>query len=63
MTQDEQLRSEHSAWEEALKKYTKDYEMAVKYDDYGAREHSEEMIKYSQRRIDELEQKMTRKGA
>lgn len=54
-----------AVWKEAKTSYEIAYNNAVTYDDRGARDFAEEMIRYSQKRIDELENELTnlKKGA
>jgi len=43
-----------AVWKEAKTSYEIAYNNAVTYDDRGAKEFAEDMIAYSQKRIDEL---------
>jgi len=54
-----------AAWKEAKTSYEIAYNNAVTYDDRGARDFAEEMIAYSQKRIDQLERDLMKikKGA
>lgn len=60
-----QLMADIAAWSEAKTSYETAYNNAVTYDDRGAMEFNKEMVAYSQRRIDELEDQLNKlkKGA
>lgn len=51
------------AWEVYQQQQKRILDDAIKYGDYGSEVSAEEMIRYSQKRIDELEMKLARKGA
>lgn len=51
------------AWELYQQQQKRILDDAERYGDYGSKVSAEEMISYAQRRIDELEMKLTRKGA
>ncbi len=57
------IKSHIAVWKEHLTHWESELETAKKYDDFGGRETAEEMIRYSNRKIDELEQQLIKKGA
>lgn len=64
-TNPKHLIEEIAAWKETQTSHEIAYNTAVTYDDRGSRDFAEEMIRYSQERIDELENELTniKKGA
>lgn len=56
-------QTEIEVWESFKEQQRKLLNEAIKYGDYGSEVSAEEMIRYSQKRIDELEMKLARKGA
>jgi tRNA U34 5-carboxymethylaminomethyl modifying GTPase MnmE/TrmE len=57
------IKAHIAGWKEHITHWEGQLETAIKYDDYGGRETAEEMIRYSNQKIDELEQQMNKKGA
>ena len=64
-TNPKHLTEEIAAWKETKTFYEIAYNNAVTYDDRGAKEFAEEMVAYSQKRIEELERDLMqiKKGA
>lgn len=59
----EEIKSHIAVWKEHLTHWEGQLETAKRYDDYGGRETAEEMIRYSNLKINELEQQLLGKGA
>ena len=59
----EDIRSEIAAWMEHKTYWESKLETAKKYDDSGERMTAEEMIRYSNQKINGLEQQLVQKGA
>lgn len=57
-TNPKQIMQDIAVWSEAKTTYEIAYNNAVTYDDRGSMEFAEEMVRYSQQRIDELENKL-----
>lgn len=63
MSLNDSLIKDIQAWEVYQQQQKRILDDAEKYGDYGSKVSAEEMIRYSQKRIDELEFKLTLKGA
>lgn len=59
----EQIRKDIAAWKESQTYWEGELEESRKYGNVGQRETAEEMIRFSQQRIDELERSLVRRGA
>lgn len=59
----EKINCDIEAWETFQQEQKRILDDAERYGDYGSKVSAEEMIRYSQERINELETKLTRKGA
>ena len=59
----EQIRKDIAAWKESQTYWESELEESRKYGNVGQRETAEEMIRFSQQRIDELERSLVRRGA
>jgi len=64
-TNPKHIIEEIAVWKEAKTSYEIAYNNAVTYDDRGAKEFAQDMVAYSQKRIDELERDLMKikKGA
>lgn len=63
MSRDEIIEQDIEAWEVYQREQKRILDDAERYGDYGSKVSAEEMISYAQRRIEELELRLTRKGA